>query len=99
MIQSTFGTQERYYCIHCNWIGFTPVKQDSFNVCPKCEWVCYPESKIADDYPAYGVYKILLKKYAKVHRLDYEKDLEAYNEMIREKYKTQDSEPFTPLFE
>jgi len=83
LIQSTLTPQERYYCIHCNWIGFTPTR-GQHNLCPECEWVCYPESSVAKDYPVHGPYKILFRKFAKVHNRNLEQDVEDYaNNSIR----------------
>ncbi len=50
--QTLSGEQkELWYCIHCNYVGYeykTKIAEGnllSFELCPKCEWVCYSDTE------------------------------------------------------
>jgi hypothetical protein len=48
--------------------------------------VCYSDSEVGNDYPDFGPYKILFRKYAKVHGRNLERDIEELERRCREAY-------------
>ncbi len=62
MIQTTLLGKKntKYFCIHCSWKGYNPKINMQFEVCPKCEWVCYSETEI--DESLLGLYPVLKTK-------------------------------------
>ena len=70
-LQTTFmgAVVERYYCIHCNWMGYEYLESGDHELCPKCGWVVYSDSEVKEDYLNSNIYPKLAKKYRKVHKI------------------------------
>ena len=59
MQQTLLGElKEKYYCIHCPWIGFDVAYHSTvghkLEACPKCGWACYDKDtgrRLTNLYP------------------------------------------------
>lgn len=75
-----FGEKkELWYCIHCNYVGYkyeTRITEEgkyTFEICPKCEWVCYSDTEVREGFLRSNIYPKLVEKYCKVHKIRYVK--------------------------
>lgn len=65
--------KEVYFCANscCSWYGIEITEDGEFEICPKCENVCYSDSEVREEFVRRNsnIYPNMVKKWRKYHKL------------------------------